>query len=206
MYTESRETSDRSEIDRDVRITQLSPPIGEKALNALQDPELDSGSFSNIDNPTGKAAVNGYGIEIPHNIRTDVMITRNIRKERFEVSPQSTDIILQTLIAYLESKEYSKIALEKADQDAFMDGNDKENELEKRNNALNRRLIFVDKSGNVFDNMEFHGFSSVNGKQPDFESIATFSHAKNKSSENSGEISIPVLKIEAITYTSMSSN
>jgi hypothetical protein len=148
MYTESRETSDRGEKDRELRISKLSPPIGENALSALLDPELVSGSISN-NNPTGRAAVNGHGVDIPHTIRTDVIVTHNTRKARFEVSPQSTDIVLQTLISYLETSEHSRVELEKVHKDASIDGTDKENEIEKRTKALNRRLIFVDKTGNV---------------------------------------------------------
>jgi hypothetical protein len=203
MYTESRETSDRGEKDRELRISKLSPPIGENALSALLDPELVSGSISN--NPTGRAAVNGHGVDIPHTIRTDVIVTHNTRKARFEVSPQSTDIVLQTLIAYLESSELSRFELEKVHKDASLDGTDKENEIEKRTKALNRRLIFVDKTGNVFDDMVFNGFDAINRKQPDLESIATFSYANNKNSEVHDDISIPVLDIEAITFTSVGS-
>jgi hypothetical protein len=121
-------------------------------------------------------SLNGNGKTIPHDHRTDAMITRNPRTGIHELSRQSSAVYLDMLLLHLERREIA----EKEERE-FNDWN----------------YTLADSHGTVYENVKIVNLLPAESESPTIQAEAVFEHPKtnNKKPKTSR---IPLTSIAAM--------
>jgi hypothetical protein len=132
--------------------------------------------FDPKDTHIREVSFNGNGSTIPHDHRTDILISRNPRTGAHELNRQSAAIHLDMLLMHLEVKER-----------AAQEGRE----------FIDYRYNLIDSQKSVYENLSLVNLLPVNGPSPTIKAEAVF-ELYNPDNEQTETIQLPVGSIAAI--------